>query len=61
MPGALEGIGVLEVSEMIAAPLAGMPLGDLGADVIKAEPPGGADPIDRAIVSAREVVPQAAE
>jgi formyl-CoA transferase len=41
MPGALEGIRVLEFSEMIAAPLAGMLLGDLGADVIKVEPPGG--------------------
>ncbi|HXQ18849.1 MAG TPA: CoA transferase [Acidimicrobiales bacterium] len=41
MPGAMEGIRVLEFSEMIAAPLAGMLLGDLGADVIKVEPPGG--------------------
>jgi formyl-CoA transferase len=41
VPGALEGVRVLEFSEMIAAPLAGMLLGDLGADVIKVEPPGG--------------------
>src|SRR5439155_12007464 len=41
MPGPLEGVRVLEFSEMIAAPFAGMHLGDLGADVIKVEPPGG--------------------
>ena len=41
MPGALDGIKVLEFSEMIAAPFAGMHLGDLGADIIKVEPPGG--------------------
>jgi crotonobetainyl-CoA:carnitine CoA-transferase CaiB-like acyl-CoA transferase len=41
MPGALEGVKILEFSEMIAAPFAGMHLGDLGADVIKVEPPEG--------------------
>jgi crotonobetainyl-CoA:carnitine CoA-transferase CaiB-like acyl-CoA transferase len=41
MPGALEGIRVLEFSELIAAPLAGMLLGDMGADVIKVEPREG--------------------
>ena len=41
MAGALEGVKVLEFSEMIAAPFAGMHLGDLGADIIKVEPPGG--------------------
>ena len=41
MGGALEGIRVLEFSEMIAAPFAGMHLGDMGADVIKVEPPEG--------------------
>src|SRR5258708_34988236 len=40
-PGALEGVRILEFSEMIAAPFAGMHLGDLGADIIKIEPPGG--------------------
>jgi crotonobetainyl-CoA:carnitine CoA-transferase CaiB-like acyl-CoA transferase len=37
MAGALVGIRVLEFSELIAAPLAGMLLGDMGADVIKVE------------------------
>lgn len=41
MGAALEGIKVLEFSEMIAAPFAGMHLGDLGAEVIKVEPPEG--------------------
>ncbi|HET6793234.1 MAG TPA: CoA transferase [Acidimicrobiales bacterium] len=41
MPGPLEGVKVLEFSEMIAAPFAGMHLGDMGADIIKVEPPGG--------------------
>jgi crotonobetainyl-CoA:carnitine CoA-transferase CaiB-like acyl-CoA transferase len=40
-PGALEGVRVLEFSELIAAPLAGMLLGDMGADVIKVEPREG--------------------
>lgn len=41
MAGALDGIKVLEFSEMIAAPFAGMHLGDLGAEIIKVEPPEG--------------------
>lgn len=41
MAGALDGVRVLEFSEMIAAPFAGMHLGDLGAEIIKVEPPGG--------------------
>lgn len=41
MAGALEGVKVLEFSEMIAAPFAGMHLGDLGADIIKVEPTTG--------------------
>ena len=41
MPGPLEGIRVLEFSEVIAAPFAGMLLADMGADVIKVEPPWG--------------------
>lgn len=38
---ALEGIKVLELSGFIAGPFAGMLLGDLGADVLKVEPPQG--------------------
>ena len=39
--GPLAGIKVLEFSEIIAAPFAGMMLADMGADVIKVEPPWG--------------------
>ena len=41
MPGPLHGVKVLEFSEVIAAPSAGMMLADMGADVIKVEPPWG--------------------
>ncbi len=41
MDGPLAGVRVLEFSEMIAAPFAGMHLGDMGADIIKVEPIGG--------------------
>ncbi|MGE0544537.1 MAG: CaiB/BaiF CoA transferase family protein, partial [Dehalococcoidia bacterium] len=41
MAGALEGIRVLEFSQIIAAPFCGMLLADMGADVIKVEPPDG--------------------
>lgn len=41
MSGALEGITVLDVSQGAAGPTCAMHLGDLGANVIKVEPPGG--------------------
>jgi crotonobetainyl-CoA:carnitine CoA-transferase CaiB-like acyl-CoA transferase len=42
-PAALEGIVVVDFSRVLAGPLVGMTLGDLGADVIKVEAPGGDD------------------
>jgi crotonobetainyl-CoA:carnitine CoA-transferase CaiB-like acyl-CoA transferase len=37
----LRGVRVVEFSRLIAAPFCGLTLADLGADVIKVEPPGG--------------------
>jgi crotonobetainyl-CoA:carnitine CoA-transferase CaiB-like acyl-CoA transferase len=39
----LAGVRVLEIGAFIAGPFAGQLLGDLGADVIKVEPPGVGD------------------
>ncbi len=39
--GPLDGIRVLEIASMVFGPLAGQYLGDMGADVIKLEPPEG--------------------
>jgi len=43
--GALSGIRVVELGQLIAGPFCGQLLGDMGADVIKVEPPGAGDPM----------------
>ena len=41
----MDGIRVLEVGTLISGPFAARLLGDMGAEVIKIEPPGSPDPI----------------
>lgn len=43
--GALAGLRVIELGQLIAGPFCGQLLGDMGADVIKVEPPGAGDPM----------------
>jgi formyl-CoA transferase len=44
-PGPLKGLRVVEMGQLIAGPFCGQLLGDMGADVIKIEPPGQGDPM----------------
>lgn len=43
--GALNDIRVIEMGQLLAGPFCGQLLGDMGADVIKIEPPGQGDPM----------------
>ena len=43
--GALHGIKVVEMGQLLAGPFCGQLLGDMGADVVKIEPPGAGDPM----------------
>lgn len=45
MPGALDGLRVIEMGQLLAGPFCGQLLADFGADVIKVEPPGVGDPM----------------
>ncbi len=43
--GALAGLRIIEMGSLIAGPFCGQLMGDMGADVIKIEPPGEGDPM----------------
>ena len=41
MSGLLDGVRVVDLSRVLAGPFAGQVLAEMGADVIKVEPPSG--------------------
>jgi crotonobetainyl-CoA:carnitine CoA-transferase CaiB-like acyl-CoA transferase len=41
MPGPLSDLRVIDFSQYLAGPLVAMQLADLGADVVRVDPPGG--------------------
>ena len=43
--GPLAGLRVVEMGQLIAGPFCGQLLGDMGAEIIKVEPPGKGDPM----------------
>ncbi|MGB7411391.1 MAG: CoA transferase [Sphingopyxis granuli] len=43
--GPLDGIRVVEMGQLIAGPFCGQLLGDMGAEIVKLEPPGTGDPM----------------
>jgi formyl-CoA transferase len=44
-PGPLAGVRVVELGMLLAGPFTGRLLGDMGAEIIKVEPPGKPDPL----------------
>ena len=54
MPGALDGLGVLDLATFVAAPFCCTLLGEFGAEVIKVEQPGRGDDLRRLGTPARD-------
>src|SRR5438876_5216863 len=44
-PGSLAGVRVIELGMLLAGPFTGRLLGDMGAEIVKIEPPGQPDPL----------------
>src|SRR3989440_4027023 len=44
-PGPLAGVRVIELGMLLAGPFTGRLLGDMGAEIVKIEPPGQPDPM----------------
>jgi formyl-CoA transferase len=44
-PGPLAGVRVVELGMLLAGPFTGRLLGDMGAEIVKVEPPGKPDPL----------------
>ena len=59
LPAPLAGIRILDLTQVLAGPWATQLMADLGADVVKIEPPGGGDQARRSFTSGADTQPGA--